>query len=113
MLSLSNVFSIEELSSFLDRAARHMGSTEAPFPLTCEEKMDGLAISLHYKKGIFQRGATRGDGETGEDVTENLRTIRDVPLTLKGNYPDEVEIRGEVYIELKAFARMNEKLQKE
>lgn len=113
MLSLSNVFSIEELSSFLDRAARHMGSTEAPFPLTCEEKMDGLAISLHYKKGIFQQGATRGDGETGEDVTENLRTIRDIPLKLEGHYPDEVEIRGEVYIELKAFARLNEKLQKE
>jgi DNA ligase (NAD+) len=75
--------------------------------------MDGLAISLHYKKGSFHLGATRGDGETGEDVTENLRTIRDVPLSLKGDYPDELEVRGEVYIELKAFARLNEKLQKE
>ena len=113
MLSLSNVFSIEELKAFLDRAARHMGTTQAPFPLSCEEKMDGLAISLHYKNGGFHLGATRGDGEVGEEVTENLRTIRDIPLKLKGDYPKELEVRGEVYMELKAFERLNEKLQKE
>lgn len=113
MLSLSNVFSMDELKAFLDRAARHMGTTQPPFPLSCEEKMDGLAISLHYKNGNFHLGATRGDGETGEDVTENLRTIRDIPLKLIGDYPNEVEVRGEVYIELKAFERLNEKLQKE
>jgi DNA ligase (NAD+) len=113
MLSLSNVFSIEELKTFLDRAARHMGTTQAPFPLSCEEKMDGLAISLHYKNGTFYLGATRGDGEIGEDVTENLRTIRDIPLKLIGDHPKELEVRGEVYMELKAFERLNEKLQKE
>jgi DNA ligase (NAD+) len=113
MLSLANVFSIDELKAFLDRAARHMGTTQPPFPLSCEEKMDGLAISLHYKNGSFHLGATRGDGEVGEDVTENLRTIRDIPLHLKGDYPKELEVRGEVYMELKAFERLNQKLQKE
>jgi DNA ligase (NAD+) len=113
MLSLANVFSVEELTAYFEKAARHLGQKEIPLPLMCEEKMDGLAISLHYSKGIFVLGATRGDGVQGEDVTENLRTIRDIPLTLKGKFPADIEVRGEVYMELKAFEKLNKKLKEE
>lgn len=113
MLSLANVFSVEDLEAYFKKAARHLGQSEIPFPILCEEKMDGLAISLHYSKGKFVLGTTRGDGVTGEDVTENLKTIRDIPLTLKGKCPDEVEIRGEVYMELAAFEKLNQKLKEE
>lgn len=113
MLSLANVFSPEDLVAYFKKAARHLGQEEIPFPILCEEKMDGLAISLHYSKGAFVLGTTRGDGVTGEDVTENLKTIRDIPLKLKGNFPQEVEIRGEVYMELAAFEKLNQKLAEE
>ncbi len=113
MLSLANVFSVDELQGYFEKAARHLGKKELPFPILCEEKMDGLAISLHYTAGDFVLGVTRGDGEQGEDVTENLRTIRDIPLKLKGRFPTELEVRGEIYMELNAFEKLNEKLKAE
>jgi DNA ligase (NAD+) len=113
MLSLANIFSADDLVSYFKKAARHLGREDIPFPILCEEKMDGLAISLHYSKGVFTQGATRGDGVTGEDVTENLKTIRDIPLKLNGKVPDELEVRGEVYMELKAFDKLNKKLNDE
>ncbi|MEZ4813815.1 MAG: hypothetical protein R3A80_01235 [Bdellovibrionota bacterium] len=113
MLSLANVFSAEDLVAYFKKAARHLDQTEIPFPILCEEKMDGLAISLHYSKGNFTLGTTRGDGVTGEDVTENLKTIRDIPLKLQGKFPNELEVRGEVYMELNAFEKLNEKLRLE
>jgi len=113
MLSLANVFSTEDLVAYFEKAARQLDQNDIPFPILCEEKMDGLAISLHYTKGQLTLGATRGDGVTGEDVTENVKTIRDIPLTLKGKVPPELEVRGEVYMELKAFDKLNQKLKEE
>lgn len=113
MLSLANVFSSEDLIAYFEKAARQLGQSKIPFPILCEEKMDGLAISIHYTHGVFSLGATRGDGVTGEDVTENLKTIRDIPLNLKGKFPDELEIRGEVYMELDAFNKLNQKLKED
>lgn len=113
MLSLANVFSTEDLIAYFEKAARQLDQKEIPFPILCEEKMDGLAISLHYTQGKLTLGATRGDGVTGEDVSENVKTIRDIPLVLKGKVPAELEVRGEVYMELKAFEKLNKKLKEE
>lgn len=106
MLSLDNAFSREELEAWGQRVAKLV---DVEVTYVCEPKMDGLAISLLYRDGKFVRGATRGDGRVGEDVTENVRTISDVPARLRGaRIPAELEVRGEIYMSARAFAALNE-----
>ena len=113
MLSLDNAFTDEELQGFLDRVRRGLEretdlKPDAEIALSCEAKIDGLSISLRYEDGVFVQGATRGDGSTGEDVTANLKTIKDIPQTLKGKgVPKAFDVRGEVYMERKAFMELN------
>ena len=108
MLSLGNAFAAEEVADFVRRVQQVLGGDEPVF--SAEPKLDGLAISLRYEDGHFVRGATRGDGATGEDVTANLRTIRAIPLVLRGEgWPRVLEVRGEVYMPLAGFAAWNAK----
>ena len=105
MLSLSNSYSKEELHDFDARIRKLIGDD---FNYACELKFDGASLSLLYKNGQLQRAITRGDGEKGDDVTSNARTIRSIPLKLKGNsYPESFEIRGEVLLPFKVFAELN------
>ena len=107
MLSLGNAFSDEEIVDFERRIEQKLGRKRPKFSV--EPKLDGLAISLRYEDGRFVRGATRGDGATGEDVTANLRTIKAIPLQLRGkDWPEVLEVRGEVYMPLADFRRYNE-----
>lgn len=110
MLSLGNVFSDEELLAFDKRIHDRLKSdTETEF--VAEPKLDGLAISILYENGVFTRAATRGDGETGEDVTHNVRTIASVPLRLLGEgYPTVLEVRGEIYMPKAGFEAFNAKM---
>lgn len=114
MLSLDNAFSEEDLRAWSTRVHRDLGvGPDAPVEYLCEVKIDGLAIALLYEKGRLVRGATRGDGRTGEDVTANVRTIAGIPHMLGGDpatHPDRIEIRGEVFMEVERFARLNEEL---
>jgi DNA ligase (NAD+) len=114
MLSLANAFSQEDLQNFFERAKRILKSDDS-FELECvvEEKMDGLAMSLTYVDGILTVGATRGDGEFGEDVTENVQTLQEIPLELKGKVQGTFEVRGEVYIDHASFADLNAKLSRD
>src|SRR4029079_630077 len=116
MLSLGNAFGHDELREFDARVRKGLGlGADAP-PVTyvCELKIDGLAISLRYDGRSFVRGATRGDGTTGEDVTPNLRTVRAIPLRLRADPPGEkLEVRGEVYMPRGAFAALNEQLERD
>ncbi len=105
MLSLANVFSDEELAEFDERVRKHLGVEQVRY--VCEHKLDGLAVELVYEDGRFLRGSTRGDGTVGEDVTPNLRTIRNIPLMLHGKAPRALEVRGEVFIRKADFARLN------
>jgi len=106
MLSLGNAFSDEEVLDFERRIEQKLERTRPRFSV--EPKLDGLAISLRYEDGRFVQGATRGDGETGEDVTANLRTIKAIPLHLRGaDWPPVLEVRGEVYMPLDGFRRYN------
>ena len=113
MLSLDNAFTDDELQGFIDRVRRGLEretdlKSDAEIALSCEAKIDGLSISLRYEDGEFVQGATRGDGTTGEDVTANLKTIKDIPQALKGKgVPKTVDVRGEVYMERKAFEELN------
>jgi DNA ligase (NAD+) len=108
MLSLDNAFSWEELNAWGKRVERALGR-QADF--VCELKIDGLAVALTYEDGAYARGATRGDGFTGDDITSNIRTIRQVPMRLRDPDPPAVlEVRGEVYLPVKAFERLNEQL---
>ncbi len=107
MLSLDNVFSEEALLSFYQRLQDRL-NTEDEIELTAEPKLDGLAISLRYEKGELIYAATRGDGSTGENVTQNVRTMHSVPLRLLGkNYPDVLEVRGEVFMPKAGFNELN------
>jgi len=106
MLSLSNAFSDEEVADFARRIRERLGRGDLEFSV--EPKFDGLAISLRYEDGVFVQGATRGDGETGEDVTANLRTIKAIPLRLRGkDVPRLLEVRGEVYMPRAGFEKYN------
>jgi DNA ligase (NAD+) len=108
MLSLDNVFDDDELAAWADRTVRDAGG---PVEFICELKVDGLAINLTYEKGRLVRGATRGDGRTGEDVTSNVRTIREIPERLADDDPPELlEVRGEIYFPVAAFADLNASL---
>jgi DNA ligase (NAD+) len=115
MLSLGNSFGHEELREFDQRVRRGLGlgSDDPPVRYVCELKIDGLAISLRYHLRNFDRGATRGDGLTGEDISANLRTVRAIPLRLRADPPgDKLEVRGELYMPRGAFAQLNEQLEK-
>ena len=113
MLSLANARSAEELRAWIARMRNHLareGIENPEFEYVAEPKIDGLAISLLYRDGVFERGATRGNGEVGEDVTHNLRTINAIPLRLEmPDPPALVEVRGEVYMSLPDFAALNER----
>ncbi|NDB34406.1 MAG: NAD-dependent DNA ligase LigA [Flavobacteriia bacterium] len=104
MLSLSNTYSEEEIADWVTRLTK-AGIDDLVF--VCELKYDGVAIGLRYENGSLVRAVTRGDGEKGEDITNNVRTIRTVPLTLQGNFPDKFEIRGEVFMPLSSFEKLN------
>lgn len=104
LLSLGNAFSLAELDAF-DRRVRE--ATNSPIKYTAELKIDGLAISLMYRDGILVRGATRGDGQTGEDITANLRTIPSIPLKLRQPLAGDLEVRGECYMDKNAFNELN------
>jgi DNA ligase (NAD+) len=111
MLSLANAFGAEEIEEFVRRIERVVGAVDA---YVCELKIDGLAVSLTYRDGLLVRGATRGNGVEGEDVTAQLRTVRSIPTRLRpgvGGVPSEIEVRGEVYLPKRAFARLNEDLE--
>ena len=111
MLSLGNAFSDEEVQDFVRRIADKLKRPALRF--SAEPKLDGLAISLRYENGAFVQGATRGDGATGEDVTLNLRTIKAIPLTLRGTgWPAVLEVRGEVYMPRADFEKYNEHARK-
>ena len=105
MLSLGNTYSAEELNAFDERVKKFIGSS---FEYVCELKFDGVAISLIYVNGILSKGITRGDGVKGDDVTNNVKTVKSIPLKLKGDdYPDEFEIRGEIIMPRKSFDNLN------
>lgn len=108
MLSLGNTYNQAEVGEFFNRVKE--GLHGEPFQICCEMKFDGLSISLHYEKGRLVRAVTRGDGVKGDDVTENVRTIRSIPLVLPEGlgYPDEFEIRGEVLMPFSSFERLNQ-----
>ena len=105
MLSLDNSYNIEDLRAF-DERCRRLADGRA-FEYVAELKIDGLSLSVHYENGVLARGVTRGDGRVGEDVTANVRTIRSVPLRLKGAAEADTEVRGEAYLSRKAFASLN------
>ncbi|MBA4396085.1 MAG: DNA ligase (NAD(+)) LigA [Syntrophus sp. (in: bacteria)] len=112
MLSLANAFSEADIRDFDGRIKRLLGRTDA-IRFVVEPKLDGVAVNLIYERGVFTAGSTRGDGAVGEDVTQNLRTIQALPMTMasvkeiRTNVPDRIEIRGEVYIEREAFKGLN------
>ena len=116
MLSLDNAFSHEELEAFAQRAADRLECHRDDLQFCCEPKLDGLAVSLRYERGLLVEGATRGDGRVGEGILGNLRTISTIPLKLhgdKGDYPELLEVRGEVYMRHSSFERLNEEARKD
>jgi DNA ligase (NAD+) len=108
MLSLDNAFNDQEVRDFDRRIHERLADPE-PIHYSAEPKLDGLAISARYENGVYVQGATRGDGETGEDITQNLKTIKALPLKIRaGKVPRELEVRGEVFMPLAGFKRFNE-----
>ena len=116
MLSLDNAFGAEELTAWDEKRRRVLGvGSDVPIECVCELKIDGLSVSLTYEQGRLVRGATRGDGETGEDITANLRTVGAIPTRLHAedgaNLPGLIEVRGEVFLSHREFARINSELE--
>ena len=111
MLSLGNVFSEEDLKNFEKKILNFLDKDEKfVIEYSVEPKIDGISASLFYKNGIFQKGLSRGDGKEGEDISENLKTIKDIPLSLSGkNFPSEIDIRGEVFIQNNDFGKLKNK----
>src|SRR5690606_16175253 len=117
MLSLGNAFASEDIDAFNKRVAETLrgaglAGADGLVEYEAELKFDGLAVSLRYEQGALVRAATRGDGRTGEDITSNIRTLRSVPLKLRGDHPDVLEVRGEVLMNRRDFDRLNEAQQK-
>jgi DNA ligase (NAD+) len=110
MMSLDNCFSLEELQAWGKRVERGIGKADA---FVTELKMDGIAVNLIYEEGKFVKGATRGDGRTGEDITANLKTIQAVPMKLRGKAPGVLEVRGEVYMRTDDFEKLNRSLEEQ
>jgi len=108
MLSLANTYNSDELKEFDERVKKNVGEVE----YVVEPKIDGVGVALLYENGILIRGATRGDGRKGDDITSNLKTIHSIPLHLMGNKLKDVEVRGEVYISLKGFKKLNQSQEK-
>ena len=108
LMSLQDVFSLEELYDFLVKIKDSHPDTE----FTVEPKIDGLSVALEYENGVFVRGATRGDGNVGEDVTENLKTIRSIPMTIQ-NAPERLIVRGEVFMPKRSFEKLNARQEEE
>ena len=108
MLSLANTYNFDELKEFDERVKKNVGTVE----YVVEPKIDGAGVALLYENGLLVRGATRGDGITGDDVTLNLKTIRSIPLKLQGNVLKNVEVRGEVYMSVKGFKQLNKEQEK-
>lgn len=109
MLSLANAFSLQETYDFFDKAAKELDVSPDSLAIFSEPKLDGLAITIHYHHGLFSYAATRGDGQVGEDVTHNIKTIQSVPLKLATDTPPEkLEVRGEVFMPKAAFAKLNQ-----
>ena len=108
MLSLDNAFCIEDMENFNRRLLERLGDVADPLEFACEPKLDGIAVSLMYREGVLERGATRGDGTSGEDITHNVRTIRSIPLRLRGKgFPALLEVRGEIYMPKAGFEQLN------
>ena len=106
MLSLGNTYNKDELLEFDNRVAKLTGGNN--YQYTAELKFDGLAIAIRYKNGVLHQAITRGDGTKGDDVTANVKTIRSIPHQLSGEYPNDLEVRGELFIHKAAFIKMNE-----
>ncbi|MDY0028944.1 MAG: NAD-dependent DNA ligase LigA [Pseudobdellovibrionaceae bacterium] len=113
MLSLGNAFESQDVSDFMDRIRNFLKlSASGMIEIVTEPKIDGLSCSIRYEKGRFVQAATRGDGATGEDITENVRTISDVPKMIEGDVPDILEVRGEIYMRRDEFMRLNAEQEK-
>jgi DNA ligase (NAD+) len=111
LLSLADVIDDTELEAWYNRISKLLAGRKVDF--VCEHKVDGLAIALTYVNGRFERGATRGDGFRGEDITQNLKTIRSIPLSIKGDIPERFEVRGEVYLPIAGFKKLNKEREAE
>lgn len=111
LLSLDNTYNEQELNDFDGRVQRILGHSE--YDYLVELKFDGASIRLRYENGELALGATRGNGQQGDDITRNIKTVRDIPLLLKGDFPSVVEVRGEAFMEREAFARLNQKREEE
>src|SRR5204863_1265257 len=109
LMSLDNSYSLDDLKSFTERCERLAEGRKLDY--VAELKIDGLSVSLHYDNGLLTVGATRGDGSTGDDVTQNVKTIKTIPLRLKTDAPPHAEVRGEVFLSRTQFARINAELE--
>ena len=109
LMSLDNSYDLEDLRAFTERCEKLADGRKREY--FAELKIDGLSVSLHYEKGILIAGATRGDGRTGDEVTQNVRTIRSIPLKLKADAPEHAEVRGEVYLSRSRFKKINDELE--
>ncbi len=109
LMSLDNSYDLDDLKAFTERCEKLAEGRKLEY--FAELKIDGLSVSLHYEKGVLMVGATRGDGRTGDEVTQNVKTIRSIPLRLKADFPEHAEVRGEVYLSRSQFKRINDELE--